>query len=146
MIVVDASLAVKWFLVEEFSDAAQDLAVRCRRERRSIAAPFLIDFEVTNVIRQQIVRHGATMDEALEMLDIYLTYPIALLGPPDLHVSALKIAAEFDLPASYDANYVALARGLGCSLWTDDHELLSSLRRRLPFVRWIGEFDPSEPL
>ena len=146
MIVVDASLAVKWFLVEEFSDAAQDLAVRCHREGRAIVAPLLIDFEVTNVIRQQMIQHGATIDSALEMLDIYLAYPIALMAPSHLNRSALALSAEFQLSATYDSNYVALARDLGCSLWTDDQKLIEDLRGRLPFVRWIGDFDAREPL
>lgn len=146
MICVDANLAAKWFLVEEFSDAAQDLAAQCRAERRTIAAPFLIEFEVTNIIRQQMIRHGATLGDALEMLDIFFTYPVALLAPPDLHESALRIASDLGLPASYDANYVELARRLGCSLWTDDRELLQALRSRLSFVRWIGDYRPGDPL
>ena len=146
MICVDANLAAKWFLVEEFSDAAQDLAAQCRAERQTIAAPFLIEFEIANIIRQHMVRHGATLGEALEMLDIFSSYPIALMAPPDLHESALRIADEFELPASDDANYIALARGLGCSLWTDDREMLHTLRGRLPFVRWIGDYNPGDPL
>jgi predicted nucleic acid-binding protein len=50
------------------------------------------------------------------------------------------------LAASYDANYVELARRLGCSLWTDDRELLQALRGRLSFVRWIGDYRPGDPL
>ncbi len=146
MICVDANLAVKWFLVEDFSLEARNLASQCREERQAIAAPFLIDYEVTNVIRQQMVSHGASLEEGLEMLDIFLTYPIALMAPPGLHEAALRISAEFGLPASYDANYVALARGLECSLWTDDRALLQALGGRLSFVRWIGDYKPGDAL
>jgi predicted nucleic acid-binding protein len=70
-----------------------------------------------------------------------------MVHPSALYRQALVIADTHQLPAVYDAHYVALAQFLGCALWTDDRRLLRLLDGQLPFVRWIGDFqgnlDPS---
>lgn len=53
---------------------------------------------------------------------------------------ALEIAVQYDLPAVYDAHYVALAEQFDALLWTDDQRLLRILTGRLPFVRWIANY------
>ena len=49
------------------------------------------------------------------------------------------LADALDLPATYDAHYLALAEHLGCELWTDDQRLIRHVATSLPFVRWIGD-------
>ena len=63
----------------------------------------------------------------------------------NLHRTALTIAATYDLPAAYDAHYLALAQILGCDFWTGDGTLINTLRGRLAFVRWIGDYHPPRP-
>ena len=53
---------------------------------------------------------------------------MTLLAPRTLYGRALEIAEQHDLPAAYDAHYVALA------------DLLRALGGNLPFVRPIAEY------
>lgn len=140
MICVDASVAVKWILVEEHSEAALALSATAAEAGEAIVAPQLLLFEVTNVLRQRMRRQGLTLPEARHLLGAFLRRPIFLRSPPGLHDRALVVANSFDLAAAYDAHYVALAQLLGCDFWTDDRRLLGALGGRLPLVRWIGDF------
>lgn len=57
---------------------------------------------------------------------------------------ALLIAGAHHLPAVYDAHYIALAQLLHYDLWTDGCRPLRALGGRLAFVRWIGDYTPSQ--
>lgn len=48
---------------------------------------------------------------------------------------ALELTVLHNLPAAYDAHYVALAEQLACAFWTDDQRLLHTLGGVLPAVR-----------
>jgi predicted nucleic acid-binding protein len=57
-----------------------------------------------------------------------------------LYDTALVIAEQNHLGATYDAIYVAVAKSTNDELWTDDRRLLRALGGRLPFVKWIGDY------
>jgi predicted nucleic acid-binding protein len=61
-------------------------------------------------------------------------------SPPGMHQLALTIADDHDLPAAYDAHYLALSDLLGCEFWTADVRLLRRVQGALPFVRWLGDY------
>ena len=50
------------------------------------------------------------------------------------------MADQYNLPASYDVQYVVLAELLRATLWTADQRLLRALGGKLPFVRWLADF------
>jgi predicted nucleic acid-binding protein len=141
MICVDASVAVKWLLPEEWSEQALTLFLAAGRSNESIVAPPVFPIEVSNALWQQVrTSAGLSLAEATEQLERLLSFEIIILDPPGLLQRALIIADAFNLPAVYDAHYVALAEWSGCELWTDDQRLLSRVKRDLPFVRWIGDY------
>jgi predicted nucleic acid-binding protein len=140
MICVDASLAVKWVLPEEFSDRALALVTNSMRIGEPLVAPSLLPIEVTNILRRRMVREGLSLTLAHELLDHFLSFPVRIQAPAELHRQALVVADTLELPAVYDAHYVALAQYLHCDLWTDDRRLLRIAGDRLPFVRWLGDY------
>lgn len=139
MICVDASVAAQWILDDVRSTEALALARAVLARGEEVIAPTLLPYEVTNAVRQRIRRGAFDQAEAAQRLAAFLGYPISLRSVPQVHERALALADIFDLHASYDAHYVALAEILGCDLWTDDQRLLGSVTRALPFVRWIGD-------
>jgi len=146
VICVDASIAAKWIFAEDHSDQALALASACARESRRMMAPVLLPFEVTNVIRKRAIREALTGTEADLAYSRFLAYGVTLTISEDLHRSALTVAQAYNLPAVYDAYYIALAQALDCSLWTDDRRLLRAVGGPLPFVRWIGDYTDGQPL
>ncbi len=144
MICVDASVAAKWVLAEEFSDKASALYRACVDAAVAIVAPPLLAIEVTNIIRQRMRREGMALAEARRLLRRFQTFAVAVHVPGQLYDQALVLAEGYDLAAAYDAHYVALAQILGCDLWTNDQRLLRALGGRLSFVRWIGAYQGGE--
>jgi predicted nucleic acid-binding protein len=144
MIAVDASVAVKWLFEEEHSDRAEALVATRVQQQEPIIAPPLLPVEVTNIIRQRRRRGDVTLDQARERLAIFFGYRVHVIAPAALYDRALTLAEEQQLPAAYDAHYLALAELEGCDLWTADQRLLRQLDGRLPFVRFIGDYDPGK--
>jgi predicted nucleic acid-binding protein len=140
MICVDASVAIKWLLNEERSDRAVALYGATANANQPIVAPPLLPLEITNILRQRMrTQDGISLTRATEHLAAFLALPIEFHNPAGLHHEALVLADALDLPATYDAHYLALAEHLGCELWTDDQRLIRRVATSLAFVRWIGD-------
>lgn len=142
MIVVDASVAAKWILWEEFSSEALQLLADCGTQSIEIVGPWLLPFEVSNVLRQRMRRDPGqfSLAQAKALLTNFEVLPIQLVSPSGLLDRALDIANRHALPAIYDACYVALADLLGGPLWTSDGRLLTALGTSTPFVRPIAGY------
>ena len=145
MIVVDASVAAKWLFPEEHSDKALGLVTAALTARERIVAPPLLSIEVANILRQRMRRTGFTLAQALDLVGRFQEIPVTTHSPTGLAQRALTVADQYQLPAVYDAYYVALAETLGSDLWTDDQRLLRAVGDKLPFVRWIGDYETPQP-
>jgi predicted nucleic acid-binding protein len=141
MICLDSSVVVKVILDEEQSDLARALYDSLILEQTLIVAPPLLPIEMTNVLRKRMRRENAiSLDAAMNLFEVFLALPIAIHNPPGIHQQALRLADAFELPASYDAHYLALAEFMNCEFWTADQRLWQQVERGLPFVRWIGNY------
>jgi predicted nucleic acid-binding protein len=140
MICVDSSVAAKWSFIEEYSAQARALLRVALEQREPIIAPPLLPSEVANVIRQRMRQGRLNLDGARTLLAQFLAVPLSLQAPEPLYDRALVLADAYNLPAVYDAHYVALAELHGATLWTADQRLLRALGGRLPFVRWIADY------
>jgi predicted nucleic acid-binding protein len=115
VIVVDASAAVLALLNDD--DARGLLA------REPVAAPHLIDSEIANALRSNVIRGGIEAGHARRALDSW-----ARLGVRRFPVVGL-LGRVWELRANltaYDASYVALAETLGGDLVTADARLAAA--------------------
>lgn len=141
MICVDASVAAKWFFQEEHSDRAVALLQVALGRREPLVAPPPLPSEVANILRQRMRTGTLTLAEAQAILGQFLALPIALHSPDRLYASALALADRYNLPAVYDAQYLAIAELTGSTLWTADQRLLNTLADRAPFVQSIATYE-----
>jgi predicted nucleic acid-binding protein len=130
---VDASLVVR--LVVNPSDmAVQQLWEQWDVEKRQVAAPTLVFYEVSNAL-YRYQTHELMSGSAVRLaLKAALALPVRLFGEPELHGLALDLAERFSLPAAYDAHYLALAEWLGGEFWTADRRLVRAVQKDLPWV------------
>ncbi|MCY4447780.1 MAG: type II toxin-antitoxin system VapC family toxin [Chloroflexi bacterium] len=138
-VVVDASLAVKWLLEEEYSDRATALTLLWDEQGIQPIAPFLLPFEVANALHRRVVRGEMEVEAAAGLMQDLMAVGVALTETPDLHRRALELASQLRQGAAYDAHYLALAESLDCELWTADQRFYRAASPSIGNVRWIGE-------
>jgi predicted nucleic acid-binding protein len=146
VICLDASVAVKLVLPEEHSDRAAALLADAVRRRERVISTHLLPIEANNTLRQRMRREGMSLDEARRRLEALLAFPITLAPTVPaqrraMHERALSLADRFELPAVYDAYYLALAELRRCPLWTADRQLIRAIGGGGPELRWIGDHE-----
>lgn len=121
---VDASVIVRHVT----SKTVTDLWESWMQADARIVAPSLLYYEVTNgLYRYQ--KAGILPSEAVEKaLTAALALPIELVSNAELHSRAKKAAVKYNLSATYDAHYLALAEWMGIELWTADKKLVNTLK------------------
>ena len=123
-LVVDASVAVKWYVPE--GDSAKASALLGRGER--LLAPDLLTAEMGNILWKKVRRGELTTDEAEAIVDAFLsTSPLTLYPSHRLLRGAFDIATAFQRSV-YDALYLALAVAEHCRLLTADERLANALQ------------------
>ena len=129
-IVVDASVAAKWFIQEVHTPEAEAL----QRAEEAIA-PDLVVAEVLNTIWKNI-RLGRIAVEQIELVAAALPMRFSTLVPlTPLAARAGEIAHALDHPI-YDAFYIALAERERCAFVTAD-DRLQRKARGTPFAKFV---------
>ena len=117
-LVIDASVAIKWFIPEVHSESAQRLL---SNSEAGLLAPDLIVPEFTNILWKKERRNEIRRSEALEILNALPSIGIAVHPSDSLVVSAFEIASKIDRSV-YDCLYLALAVAHDCPLVTADRK------------------------
>lgn len=146
-VVVDSSVAVKWAIKEEGTDLALALLADWTEKEIIILAPALLSYEVTNVFHQRIRTEAFPFEDAQRALEeiIYDVIGFDFANTPATNIRAIQLSQQFGLPAAYDAHYLALAESKRCELWTADKRLWNSTKGKLPWVRWLNDYQPTPP-
>ena len=138
MLVVDASVVIKWFVPEVRTDAAR----RWLASAHEFVSPDLLFPEAGNAIWKKVRRGELTVDEGQRLvgdLSRVAVEPIAMRAlVPDAHALAVRTGLTV-----YDATYVALAVRLETQVITADDRLKRTLASRplvAAFVRSVEDF------
>ena len=121
MIVIDASIALKWVIPEVDSDAA--LALRSGR----VSAPDLLVAECANALWKKVRRSELTAQEASLAARLLRRADIELEPMRDLIEPATQLAVALDHPA-YDCLYLALAQASESEFVTADQAFCRKVR------------------
>ncbi len=113
--VVDASVAVAWYLPEAFSEAARSYRTRFLEGEVRLLVPSLHYWEFGNVLRTYIRRRELDAGLAREVFDLHLEASLETAEPA--RAAVLATALELDATV-YDAVYIALARSAQATLLT----------------------------
>ena len=135
-VVVDASVAVKWFLPEPYAQAAR----RVLAGRRTLLAPDLIWAEVGNVLWKRLQWAEITRDVAERILRDFRRFPLRTDAAKRLLEPAWALAAQWGVSV-YDGLYLALAISRRCRLVTADRSLIEATKKA-PFassIIWVEE-------
>jgi predicted nucleic acid-binding protein len=134
MIVLDASVVVKWFSEEEFTEKALELRERVRTGEERLVVPDLL-YELANALKYN--PHFDVHDIHNALRSIFNMGLDIVTPSPEILEAAITLAFEHQITV-YDAFYVALAKEIGLTVVTADKKLFDRVRG-LEFVKFIGE-------
>lgn len=137
---IDASLALTWLLSVEQNEIANALRWKWDDAGVEIIAPPLFHAEVTSVLRQQVYFKRLPAEEGEEAFSTYLEMGVKSVDAPGIQKRAWELAKKFDLPRTYDMQYLAVAELKDCELWTNDKRLVNSLQGEVSRIKWVGEY------
>jgi predicted nucleic acid-binding protein len=138
-IVIDASLAVKWYLLETDSRLARNILAQHFGE---ILVPTLFGIEVTATLVREAnanKRHTAVMNDAINRLVALISDGSIQTMPqrPAHLLNAANLAIDLGHPLK-DCVYLALAMELGCDLVTCDAKFAAKAKEVWDQVRVLG--------
>lgn len=122
MVVLDASVILKWFYEEDGSDSAREYQHRHLRGE-PVHAPDLVLYEIANSLS---CKSGVRPEYVQEALDLLKRTDIVIHWPSyDGIKESAEIASRLGITV-YDASYLALSRELRLPLVTADKKLANA--------------------
>jgi len=131
ILVIDASVAVKWFIPEYDLEKAVAIRDRHVEGKLSLVAPDLLTYEVANTLRfhPKITKKQIQQNlEDLMGLDLDLVTPSS-----ELVAIAVNIARDLEMTV-HDASYLAVAQDIPTSLVTADRTLHTRVQKTSPVL------------
>jgi len=136
MYVIDASVVIKWFSEEEYTDKAIEIRNNFFKGTCELAVPDLILYEVSNALR---FNPNFNDDDVIEAVNSLFDMGISIIVPtPRVAKSSITMAFKYNTTI-YDAFYAALANEIGFKFVTADSKLYQKIKD-LEFVRHISGF------
>jgi len=132
-IVVDASVAIKWFIPEPDWENANALLKKIHQDKSSIIVPSLFYYEIGNVlltkhVTQEDVKHS--MNELKNMPII--SYEIEATSIPIAYAIAKKYILSF-----YDDMYLFVMIQRQCPFITADKKLYDKTKKDFPNIQLL---------
>ena len=136
-IVADASVIVKWFVEEEYSERALRLRDDHVEQRVRVVVPSVAAYEVLNALRYSGSFGTEELVEVSTALDGYQFIEVGLSGR--CAEEAVRIALDYGVTV-YDAAYLSIGKLRGLEVYTADEELLRKVKK-LGFARHLKEYE-----
>jgi predicted nucleic acid-binding protein len=135
-LVIDASVAVKWFLPEAHAlDASSVLDRRFTR-----VAPDFLWLEFGNALAARCRENQLTGTDASRILEALARYPVAYVASRPLVADGLKIAVRLGR-GLYDCVYLALAMNRNARMVTADRKFYDAIKQssHASSILWIED-------
>lgn len=135
ILVVDASVAIKWFVEEPLRPQARSLLV----DRHEFVAPDLMVAEVANIAWKKTMRGEIKMDQARSIVLSIVLPPFvsAFVESATLRERAFALALHWKHPV-YDCFYAACAEAVSAPLISADEKFLRLLDARGSSIRGVS--------
>jgi predicted nucleic acid-binding protein len=135
ILVVDASVAIKWFVEEPLRPQARALLA----DRHEFIAPDLLIAEVANIAWKKVLRGEIQVEQARSIVRNIVLSPFisTIAEAAALRERAFDLALQWHHPV-YDCFYAACAQAASAPLVSADEKFLRLLKARGGMVRAIS--------
>lgn len=142
VVVVDASVALKWVIDESDSDTALALLDEWSVKGTVMFAPALLAYEVANILYQNVRKGEIALNRAVKALEDVMLSGLEFDFSQDASLSmrAIELAHSSSLKAAYDPHYLALAERENCEFWTADTRMWNAVKGKFAWVRWLADY------
>ena len=120
--VVDASVAIKWFVLEEHTVESRLLL----DENFELFSPQLLFTEYGNIVWKKFTRGELAREEVVDRKNALLSVRLRVAPERLLFSQAIELACDLKHPA-YDCFYLALADLLGTAVVTADQRFANKV-------------------
>lgn len=138
-VVVDSSVAVKWFVEEPHSAEARKVLDRYANDSLLFCAPDLLNAEFGNILWKKQIFQGFSPVDAKAILDAFQKLQFVFTSSANLLDDAYRTAAEHKITV-YDALYLTLGARKDCHVVTADERLVNATRKHFPRLLWIADW------
>ncbi len=136
-LVIDASVAAKWFLPDEpFSESAVELLRQTTAGTADFIVPDLFFAECGNILWKAARRKRVSAEKTLAAIQLIAQLQLATIPTVGLLETTLEIAINYGR-TFYDSLYLAVSAKQQAVLVTADEKLANSVAAYLP-VKWLG--------
>lgn len=139
LLVVDSSVAVKWFVIEPYSTQAISILEEYGKGTLAFLAPDLIYSEFGNIIWKKHTFQGLNLTDGQTIIRAFCTLSIATTPAVDLLNDAYILAAVHRRTV-YDMLYLALSIRENCSFVTADEKLANTVKAHFHNIIWLGHW------
>lgn len=138
-LVIDSSVAVKWFVAEPHSAEARRILEDYQKGTISFLAPDLINAEFGNVVWKKQMFQGLDAADAQDIIDKFCSLHFTLTPIASLLDEAYKIAVTHRRTV-YDSLYLALSLREGCQYVTADEKFVNAVSALFSNLIWLANW------
>jgi predicted nucleic acid-binding protein len=138
-LVVDSSVAIKWFVPEPHSREAQLILNQFQQGTLDLLAPDLLYAEIGSILWKKQRTQGLPANAADAILQQFLAIPFTITPCADLLGSAYRLALTHQRTV-YDSLYLALSLREGCDFVTADERLVNAVAPHFPNIIWLANW------
>jgi len=138
-LVVDSSVAVKWFVVESYSAEARKILNEYQNGSISFLAPDLINAEFGNIIWKKHNFQGLAAADAQSIMDDFRALQFTFIPTATLLDDAYQLAVKHRRTV-YDSLYLALSLRENCQCVTADEKFVNAVGPAFTNLIWLANW------
>lgn len=138
-VVVDSSVAIKWFVVEPYSVEAHYILEEYQAGTLTLLAPDLLYAEVGNIVWKKHRSQNLATEDAEEVLAAFRLVTFMVTSCAALLEEAYRLAMTHQRTV-YDAMYLALSLRENCRWVTADERIVNALGAIFPQIIWVANW------
>lgn len=143
-VVVDSSIAIKWFVTEPYSTEAHHILTAYRDGTITFLAPDLLYAEFGNILWKKCRIQGMSNSDANEILNTFAAISMTITSSESLLNDAFLLAMTHQRTV-YDSLYMALSAREQCPFITADERFFNAVGSVFPTIVWIANWTPPAP-